>query len=68
MGLHSKDVTVGEMVRKASCIRNMSVSYGGKTPAEAAFGRRPPDILQTATMDPGRFSSEMHKEDKAHQR
>eukprot|EP00975_Prorocentrum_lima_P054480 11424062-Prorocentrum_lima.AAC.1 len=60
---HLEDVIVGEMIRKAAWVRNMSISYGGKTPA---VGRRPPDILQTENVDPGQLFSDMLKEDKTH--
>eukprot|EP00975_Prorocentrum_lima_P055061 11543947-Prorocentrum_lima.AAC.1 len=65
---HMKGVFVGGMSCKPAWVRSMSISYGGKTPAEVAFGRRPPDIVHTENMDPGQLSSEMLKEDKTHQR
>eukprot|EP00975_Prorocentrum_lima_P006194 1336940-Prorocentrum_lima.AAC.1 len=65
---HLKDVTVGEMICKAAWVRNMLISYSGRTPAGVAFGRRPPDILQTENVDPGQLSSELLKDDKTHQR
>eukprot|EP00975_Prorocentrum_lima_P063757 12893461-Prorocentrum_lima.AAC.1 len=46
----------------------MSVTYGGKTPAEMALGRRPPDILQWESMSPGQLIVDILKEDKTQQR
>eukprot|EP00975_Prorocentrum_lima_P045113 9450801-Prorocentrum_lima.AAC.1 len=43
------------MIRREAWVRNMSISYGGKTLAEFAFGRRPPDIRQAESMDPASF-------------
>ena len=31
--------------------RNMAVTYGGKSPVELAFGRRPRDVLNAETQD-----------------
>eukprot|EP00975_Prorocentrum_lima_P056736 11901489-Prorocentrum_lima.AAC.1 len=41
----------------------MSVTYGGKTPAYIAFGRRTPDVLQVPNMGLGQLSVEMLRED-----
>ena len=40
-------------VAKAACwARNISVTYGGRTPLEIAFGRKPPDVLCIENMLP----------------
>ena len=43
-------VSVQTIVGFARWARNASVTYGGKTPLEMAFGRRPPDILDVEIM------------------
>ena len=39
-------------MRKAATIRNTQITFSGKTPLELAFGRRPKDLLDPASMDP----------------
>ena len=38
-------VTVQDLIKEGCWVRNVSCTYGGKTPIELAFGRRPPDII-----------------------
>eukprot|EP00975_Prorocentrum_lima_P049638 10385917-Prorocentrum_lima.AAC.1 len=38
------NVSACGLARKAAWVGSMSVTYCGKTPAETAFGRRPPGI------------------------
>jgi len=40
-----KAATVRSLVREACWARNVSCTYGGKTPIELALGRRPPDVV-----------------------
>ena len=35
-----KETTASELFRKGVAARNASLTYGGKSPAEIAFGRR----------------------------
>ena len=43
-----KKVTCRQLVKAAATVRNQTVTYGGVTPLELAFGRRP-DQLDVAT-------------------
>ena len=38
-------LTARMLILRACWARNNSLTYGGKTPLECAFGRRPPDIV-----------------------
>ena len=40
----AETITAKQLVRQAAYARNISLTYGGVTPLELAFGRRPPDI------------------------
>ena len=46
------DVTYRQLVCQACLARNSSVTYGGVTPLEMAFGRRPADILNLGCLLP----------------
>merc|ERR1712197_293527 len=54
-GLHKhpelQKVTPRSLFRKAAMARNMAVTYGGKSPVELAFGRRPRGVLNAETQD-----------------
>ena len=56
-----KGVTPKEILRKAAQARNVTVTFGGKTPVEIAYGRRPPDIVDVETSDPTQISTELSK-------
>ena len=43
-------------------IKGISVTYGGKHPAEIAFGRRPPDILGLESLTAQQLASEAKQE------
>ena len=43
--LKDKEVSVRTILREACYARNLLATYGGKTPIELAFGRRPPDVV-----------------------
>ena len=47
-----KAITYKQLVKAAATARNLSVTYGGVTPLELAFGRRPAELVQldTATL------------------
>jgi len=53
-----KSVTVWHIIVAAVEARNSSVTYGGVTPLEIAFGRKPPDVIDLETMNPGQMSQE----------
>ena len=38
-------VTTQDLIKEGCWARNVSCIYGGETPIELAFGRRPPDIM-----------------------
>ena len=59
-----KNVTVRFMLRKACWARNTSITYGGKTPIEIAFGRRPPDIMSIETMTAIQFVTDPTEQQK----
>ena len=41
-----KKVTYRQLLKAAATVRNQTVTYGGVTPLELAFGRRPADLIQ----------------------
>ena len=51
-----KKTTVRQILREACWARNVSLTYGGKTPLELAFGRRPPDIVSIENASPGQLT------------
>lgn len=51
-------VTIGSILSNAAWARSTAVTYGGKTPLEIAFGRRPPDIIQLENMTPSQLAVE----------
>ena len=46
-------VTVRTIVKQAQYARNVSVTYGGKTPMELKEGRHPPDLFCSENMELG---------------
>ena len=51
--------TFGMLLRMASLTRNSMVTFGGVTPLEMAFGRRPPDIIGVDNADPAQLTAEV---------
>ena len=51
--------TFGMLLRMASLARNSMVTFGGVTPWEMAFGRRPPDVISVDNADPAQLTSEV---------
>ena len=56
-----RDVTVRTIVKQAQYARNVSVTYGGKTPMELKEGRRPPDLICSENMDLGQLDESVGK-------
>ena len=44
------------LLREACWARNVSCTYGGKTPIELALGRRPPDIVTLENANPAQLT------------
>ena len=59
-----RHVSVRQILGRACWARNNSLTYGGRTPAEIAFGRRPPDILEVENMLPPQLFTEPTKREK----
>ena len=53
-----ENVTYHSLVRQACVTRNSMVTYGGATPLELAFGRRPRDIVTPENSDPAQLTGE----------
>ena len=51
--------TFGMFLRMTSLTRNSMVTFGGVTPLEMAFGRRPPDIIGVDNAVPARLTAEV---------
>lgn len=51
--------TLGVLLRHASLARNAMCTFGGVTPLEMAFGRRPPDIIGVDNADLAQLTSEV---------
>ena len=45
-----KHLCMRTIFNRAVWARNTSLTYGGKTPLEIAFGRRPPDVMDLENM------------------
>jgi hypothetical protein len=52
-----KQATTQTVLREACWARNVSCTYGGKTPIELAFGRRPPDVVTLENATPGQLTT-----------
>ena len=50
-----KAASIRTLLREACWARNVSCTYGGKTPIALAFGRRPPDVVSLETATPGQL-------------
>ena len=57
------DVTYRSLLKAAALARNSSVTYGGVTPLELAFGRRPTDLIQLDTALPSQLTPEFSQEE-----
>ena len=57
------DVTYRSLLKAAALARNSSVTYGGVTPLELAFGRRPTDLIQLDTALPSQLTPDFSKEE-----
>ena len=47
-----KKMTYRQLLTAAATVRNQTVTYGGVTPQELAFGRRPADLIQLDVATP----------------
>ena len=52
------EVSVRYVAGHACWARNISVTYGGKTPLEIDYARRPPDVLNIENMLPHQLAVE----------
>ena len=50
-------------MRKAATVRNTQITRCGETPMELAMGRRPRDLLDSASMNPEQLTSTPTKQD-----
>ena len=55
--------TPKQLMKASSHARNASVTYGGKTPIELVFGRKPRDLINLETATPTQLTTESKKED-----
>ena len=58
------DITYQQLLRQASVARDSMITFGGVTPMELAFGRRPADILVPENMGPAQLSAEVPTPEK----
>ena len=52
-----KDVTYRQLLRQACLARNSMVTFGGVSPIEMAFGRRPADVVGPDVQSPGELTA-----------
>ena len=57
-----KKVTYRQLVKAAATVRNQTVTYGGVTPLELAFGRRPADLTQLDVATPTQLTIDRNEE------
>ena len=57
-----KKVTYRQLVKAAATVRNQTVTYGGVTPLELAFGRRPADLIQLDVATPTQLTIDRNEE------
>ena len=57
------DITYRSLLKAAALARNSSITYGGVTPLELAFGRRPTDLIQLDTALPSQLTPEFSQEE-----
>ena len=55
--------TPAQLMCKAATTRDVRVTLSGKTPVELAMGRRPRDLMDTASMNPEQLTSTPTKQD-----
>ena len=58
-----KKVTYRQLVKAAATVRNQTVPYGGVTPLELAFGRRPADLIQLDVATPTQLTTDRNEEE-----
>ena len=58
-----KKVTYRQLVKAAATVRNQTVNYGGVTPLELAFGRRPADLIQLDVATPTQLTIDRNEEE-----
>ena len=58
-----KKVTRRQLVKAAATVRNQTVIYGGVTPLELAFGRRPADLIQLDAATPTQLTIDRNEEE-----
>ena len=59
-----RHVSVRHIIARAAWARNISLTYGGKSPSEFALGRRPPDILDIENMLPHQLVIDPNEQQK----
>ena len=58
-----KKVTYIQLAKAAATVRNQTVTYGGVTPLELAFGRRPADLIQLDVATPTQLTIDRNDEE-----
>ena len=58
-----KKVTYRQLAKAAATVRNQTVTYGGVTPLELAFGRRPADLIQLDVATPTQLTIDRNEEE-----
>ena len=58
-----KKVTYRQLVKAAATVRNQTVTYGGVTTFELAFGRRPADLIQLDVATPTQLTIDRNEEE-----
>ena len=58
-----KKVTYRQLVKAAATVRNQTVTCGGVTPLELAFGRRPADLIQLGVATPTQLTIDRNEEE-----
>ena len=58
-----KKITYRQLVKAAATVRNQTVTYGGVTPLELAFGRRPADLIQLDVATPTQLTIDRNEEE-----
>ena len=56
-------ITSAQLMRRAATIRNTRVTLSGKTPVELVMGRRPRDLMDSASMNPEQLTWTPTKQD-----
>ena len=57
-----KHVTPRALCNRTTWARNVSLTYGGKTPLELATGRRPPDLFDVESSNPAQLTCDISPE------